>query len=66
MNYYTVYKTETGVIEHVITTNALLNECLTQTDETIVVGEYSPSKYKFINGEPIEQEIPINNAVEDL
>jgi|TARA_R110000803_G_scaffold116665_1_gene185261 hypothetical protein len=65
MNHYTVYKTETGIVEHVITTNALIGDCLTQDDETIVEGKYSPSKYKFINGEPIEQENLINTTEED-
>ena len=34
--------------------------------ETIVEGNYSPSKYKFVNGEPVEQEIIINPTANDL
>ena len=61
MKYYTIYKTATGLIEQTIATNADIDECITKDDETIVEGEYSASKYKFINGEPVEQEIIINN-----
>lgn len=66
MNYYTVYKTQTGIIEHIITTNADINECPVQNNETIVEGEFSASKYKFVDGQPIEQEITINQLPEDL
>ena len=66
MKYYTIYKTATGIIEHTIATNADIDECITKDDETIVEGEYSASKYKFINGEPVEQEIIINNNKKDL
>jgi|TARA_R110002073_G_C9202264_1_gene558196 hypothetical protein len=66
MKYYTVYKTATGIIEHTITTNADIEECIKQEDETIVEGEYAPSKYIFVNGEPEEQEIPINPLANDL
>tara|TARA_B100001250_G_scaffold331974_1_gene297248 strand:- start:2902 stop:3102 length:201 start_codon:yes stop_codon:yes gene_type:complete len=66
MKYYTIYKTATGLIEQTIATNADIDECITKDDETIVEGEYSASKYKFINGEPVEQEIIINNNKKDL
>ena len=66
MKYYTIYKTATGLIEQPIATNADIDECITKDDETIVEGEYSASKYKFINGEPVEQEIIINNNKKDL
>ena len=66
MKYYTIYKTATGLIEQTIATNADIYECITKDDETIIEGEYSASKYKFINGEPVEQEIIINNNKKDL
>ena len=66
MKYYTIYKTATGLIEQTIATNADIDECITKDYETIIEGEYSASKYKFINGEPVEQEIIINNNKKDL
>ncbi len=66
MKYYTIYKTATGIIEQTIATNADMDECITKDDETIVEGEYSPSKYKFVNGIAEEQEIIINPSEEDL
>ena len=66
MKYYTIYKTATGLIEQTIATNADIDECITKDDEPIIEGEYSASKYKFINGEPVEQEIIINNNKKDL
>ena len=66
MKYYTIYKTATGLIEQTIATNADIDKCITKDDETIIEGEYSASKYKFINEQPVEQEIIINNNKKDL
>ena len=54
---YTVYKTATGIIEHITSTDAEIDEILINEDETIVEGNYSSSKYQFVDGEPTEIEI---------
>jgi hypothetical protein len=54
---FTVYKTETGIIEHNISANCNIEDIPIKDSESIVEGNYSPSQYKFINGEPVEIDI---------
>lgn len=53
---FTVYKTATGIVEHVISSDCTIDDIPIENDETIVEGNYSASKYIFVNGEPVEQE----------
>tara|TARA_X000001036_G_C20550736_1_gene754277 strand:- start:907 stop:1074 length:168 start_codon:yes stop_codon:yes gene_type:complete len=55
MKDFTVYKTDTGIIEYVTSSDCNITDIPIKKDETIVEGNYSPSKYKFVNGEPVEQ-----------
>jgi hypothetical protein len=50
MKDFTVYKTATGIIEHVTSSDCELSDIPIEDDETIVEGNYSPSKFKFVNG----------------
>lgn len=47
---FTVYKTATGIIEHVISSDCNISDIIVESDETIVAGNYSPGAYKFVDG----------------
>jgi hypothetical protein len=47
---FTVYKTATGIIEHVISSDCDISDIIVESDETIVAGNYSPGGYKFVDG----------------
>lgn len=66
MTDFTVYTTATGIIEYVTSSDCSIDDIPIKNTETIVEGNYSPSKYKFVNGEPVEQEIIINPTANDL
>ncbi|MAV78682.1 MAG: hypothetical protein CMC22_00315 [Flavobacteriaceae bacterium] len=66
MKDFTIYKTDTGIIEYVTSSDCNITDIPIKEDETIVEGNYSPSKYKFVNGKPVEQEITINYNTNDL
>ena len=57
MKDFTVYKTSTGTIEHVISSDCEVDDIIIESDETIVEGNYSPTKFRFVNGEPQEIEL---------
>ena len=57
MKDFTVYKTLTGTIEHVISSDCEVDDIIIESDETIVEGNYSPTKFRFVNGEPQEIEL---------
>ena len=54
MKYFTVYKTATGIIETVVTSDCDLSEVTVGSDETVVEGYYSPSAIKFVDGSPVD------------
>lgn len=66
MTDFTVYTTATGIIEYVTSSDCSIDDIPIKNTETIVEGNYSASKYKFVNGEPVEQEIIINPPTNDL
>lgn len=53
MKHFTIYKTETGIIESVISSDCNVDDILVGSDETIVEGYYSPSSIKFVDGSPV-------------
>lgn len=54
MKDFTVYKTATGIVEHVISSDCEVDDIIIESDETIVEGNYSPTKFRFVNGVPEE------------
>ncbi len=54
MKDFTVYKTSTGIIEYVTSSDCDLADIPVKAGETKVEGNYSPSKYKFVDGKPVE------------